>query len=768
MAHPCACNNHFHRLLYLTSMGLMTATAHAGVLSPDDALGLDEIVVTATSVDASKMRQSLSVSTLDAAQVANIGAMNAVEVLRAVPGVRAESTGGEGNANLTVRGLPISAGGARYIQFQEDGLPVLQFGDIAFAAADEFLRVDAALQRVEIVRGGSASTMTTNAPGGVVNFISRTGEQREGLLSVSQGISYTRTRYDFGYGEPLGESRTRFFVAGFFRTGESPRDIGITTEDGGQLRGNLTQDFDNGYLRVYFKQLDDNVPMAMPVPVNTQNGHIAALPGIDPRTASFYSPYWVKDQTIDKDNNLKRSDVNDGLQVSSRSFGLEASFDLANDIVLEDRFRVSSNGGRFIAIFPADNGYTEGPFTYATGSPAGQPYGGNVFTATVFNVALDDLGNTINELKLSKKLSLFDNNDLVAAAGLYHSLQNLALSWQFNQYLMAADGSRPALIANSQTNASTPGLLAAGSAVWDGCCTRNIDTEYTTTSPFVSLALAHGAWNFDASVRRDHQSASGTFTLAQADAFEAVNTKIVDYEVHKTSYSFGANWALHEDVALFARHSLGYAFNADRIMFNDFALDDSVPIPVNKVRQEEAGIKWRAKNLSTFITFFDADSRETNYEATTQDFFSREYRARGIEIEMAYVLGSFQLNGGATYTDAEIRHAESADLEGNRPRRQADVIYQLLPRYTFGRVDVGAAFIGSGKSWGDDANSIEMPGYVIINAFVEFNIDEHTVIRLAANNIGDKIAYTEVESDGHAARAFDGRSVTAALTYFFL
>jgi len=73
----------------------------------------------------------------------------------------------------------------------------------------------------------------------------------------------------------------------------------------------------------------------------------------------------------------------------------------------------------------------------------------------------------------------------------------------------------------------------------------------------------------------------------------------------------------------------------------------------------------------------------------------------------------------------------------------------------------------SGQARGDDANTINMPGYVIINAFVDVNINEHTAVRLAANNLGDKLAYTEVEGDGHAARAFDGRSVTAALTYSF-
>ena len=68
------------------------------------------------------------------------GATSAAELLRAVPGGRSESSRGEGNVSITVCGVPLSAGGSRYVQIQEDGLPVLMFGDIAFGTADQFLR----------------------------------------------------------------------------------------------------------------------------------------------------------------------------------------------------------------------------------------------------------------------------------------------------------------------------------------------------------------------------------------------------------------------------------------------------------------------------------------------------------------------------------------------------------------------------------------------------------------------------------------------------
>ena len=81
----------------------------------------------------------------------------------------------------------------------------------------------------------------------------------------------------------------------------------------------------------------------------------------------------------------------DGLRVKSFAIGLETRLDLGQGWTLEDRFRRSSNSGRFMALFPADNGNN--------GSNA-------FFTGTLFNTSLDDLGNTFNDLKLSRKFGL--------------------------------------------------------------------------------------------------------------------------------------------------------------------------------------------------------------------------------------------------------------------------------------------------------------------------------------------------------------------------
>jgi outer membrane receptor protein involved in Fe transport len=764
-----------HRTIKLGGMAAAVATAilqmsaaaaqEAAPAAPAaDGLNMERVVVTGSTGGSSKMKSSVSISTLDADVIKNAAPMSAAEVLRSVPGVRAESSGGEGNANITVRGVPISAGGARYVQIQEDGLPVLQSGDFNFITPDSYVKIDGTLDHLEVVRGGSASTLATNAPGGIVNFISRTGEEKGGHIGISRGLGYDETRYDFDYGAPISD-KTRFFIGGSYRSGEGVRDTGLSTESGGQIRGNLTHQLDNGFIRLSFKHLDDKSPTALPVPVQVVNQQITEIPGIDPRKVSFYSPYWVRDVTLGKNNTPVSTNVNDGLHVKSDSFGVEGSFDLGDGWNLSDKFRASDNSGRFTGVFAGNNG-TVGNYVFATGPNKGKAYNGRAFSAVVFNTSIDDAGNTLNDTKLAKTFNLGDGAKLTTTAGLYLSTQKLALTWNFNEYLMQASGDKPALL---QTASATPGLVGPA---FGGCCSRAVDMEYKLSSPYLNLGYEAGPLNLDASIRQDRQRASGTANIATSSGgvlrYDPATEQLVDYKLNHNSYSVGGNYRITRNLAAFARVSDGVAFNADRILFGT-PLDGSAPININTVKQIEGGVKWRSNGISTFVTLFQAKTDESNYEATTQRSTSNQYDAKGVELEGAYAAGDFRITGGATYTDAKITGTAAADVAniGKTPRRQAKVIYQIAPTYTIGQATLGASLIGTGKSWGDDAHTIVLPAYEVVNVFVNYNLTEKANLSLSANNLFNKIGYTEVEGDGHAARSITGRAAKVSLSYAF-
>lgn len=731
------------------SLASVSAVQAQSAGSAVDGLKFDQVVVTGVSTGITKMKQSISVSTLDADQLEKTGATSAAELLRSIPGIRSESSGGEGNANITVRGVPLSAGGSRYVQMQEDGLPVMLFGDISFGTADQFLRADFNVDRLEVIRGGSASTLATNSPGGVINFISKTGKEAGGAVGVTAGLDQRQSRLDVDYGGNLGP-RTTFHIGGFQRTGEGARAAGFNTENGGQIRANITQQLDNGYIRFSVKSLDDRTPTLLPVPVTVSNGQINAINGIDPRTAFFITPSLQNDRTLNRDGGMTSSSTRDGLHVQSNAFGFESLLKLGNGWTLDEKFRKSSNSGRFIGLFPADNGNNgKNPF----------------FTATLFNTSLDDMGNTFNDAKVSKTFDL-SGSKMTAVAGLFTGVQNVAQTWYWNQYNMTMTGSGAKVVNALGVAGAAP--VSAGFDTWGGCCVRNYDVQYTHTAPYLALTADAGGLTVDASVRSDNQKASG-YSLednATAKAWDPATQKSINYSVAHTSYSVGANYALSRDLSVFARASDGVAFSADRLLYGN-SLDGSVPISINQIEQQELGAKWRGNGLSVFATVFNAKTTESNYEATTQKFTANKYTSNGVELEAVWNLGDLRVAGGATWTNAKISDSNDAATIGKKPRRQADFVYQLAPSVAFEGLELGAAVVGTGDSFGDDANTITMAGFTTVNAFANYQINAKTQLSLRVNNLTNALGYTEIEGDGHAARAVNGRSASIALKYAF-
>ena len=81
----------------------------------------EQIVVTAAPGGATMQEASVSVSAFDESDIIKLAPRSTAEVFRALPGIRAESSGGGGNANITIRGIPLATGGSKFLQIHEDG-----------------------------------------------------------------------------------------------------------------------------------------------------------------------------------------------------------------------------------------------------------------------------------------------------------------------------------------------------------------------------------------------------------------------------------------------------------------------------------------------------------------------------------------------------------------------------------------------------------------------------------------------------------------------
>jgi outer membrane receptor protein involved in Fe transport len=801
-----------YKKLLLSTLTLAICSSLSAAEITDEAavekkgLDFERIVITgAAGKGSTVMASSVSVSSLSADQIEVTTPRSSAEAFRSIPGIRSESSGGEGNANIAVRGLPVAAGGAKFLQLQEDGLPILQFGDIAFGNADIFLRLDSTMSSIESIRGGSASTLATNAPGGIINIISKTGESDSGSIATTIGLDYDHTRTDFEFGGELNDSMY-FHLGGFYRQGEGPREAGYTGNKGGQIKANITKEFDKGYVRLYYKHLDDKTIAYLPMPASSNGKSVG---NFDPSSDTPHSAYFTSILSTDGDGNLRRADMRDGMNPTVDSVGLEAVFDLGNDWSIENRFRTSSTKGSFTSPFPesiqdsqtlADSLAGSGAqLTYANGPQQGNVYtGANLMRIHTFDVEMSNLDFMVNDLKILKTIG-----DTNITFGYYKSLQNIEQSWLWNSYLSEVKGDNAALVnvaAADGTSFSDSGLIAYGVPAWGNCCTRNYDLQYDVTAPYIAINSVFGDFTIDASVRHDSGEATGTYAGAVQSEIDmnrdgeisvpemsvsSVNNSapsIVNYDWSYTSYSIGANYIVNDDLAVFGRLSHGGTANADRLAFGKIAADGSVADEdaVDEVDQFEAGIKFRQDKLSVFATAFFAETQEQNFEATSQKFFDRVYESYGLELESAYYIGNFDIRGNVTWTDAEItKDGVNAASVGNTPRRQADFVYSLTTRYNFEQGSAGLSLIGTSEAYAQDGGDqsaddiLKFDGYTQVNAFAQYYLSDTFSIALNVNNLFDTTGITEAEegnipaNDIIRARTINGRTSSITLKYDF-
>ena len=771
----------------------------------EDSNVLDDVIITGVVNPRTKIKSSVSVTSINNTQIEQAAPRSTAEIFRTIPGIRAESSGGEGNSNIAVRGVPISSGGSKYLQIQEDGLPVLLFGDISFATADIFTRFDGNVARVEAIRGGSASTLSSNSPGGIINFISKTGKTEGGSLRTTFGLDYENFRTDLDYGTKIGDG-LYFHVGGFYRTGEGVRKTGFNSNNGGQIKFNVTKEFEKGSITVYAKFLNDRAVAYMPMPVKVTgtnaNPDWGSVDGYNATKGALQSIYLNHNVGLGTEGNVRRESVANGMHPISKSIGANASFDLDNNWKISDNLRYSANSGGFIAPFPAEiataaaiaTSFGAGAsLSYANDGTAFNTANGLVARIHMFDTQLNDMSNFMNDLRLTKKI-----DNVAVTFGFFKSMQNVSMSWLWNSYLQEVSDSNPRLL--NVTDAagnllSENGLYAYGTPAW-GNLARNYDTQYNVSAPYINISFdATESLSFEGGVRYDIGKATGSFTggtFTQYDinndgvistpeqnvyAINNANSTPVNYNYDYVSYTLGSNYLLNSRQSLFARVSKGAAAKADRILFSGLDyLDGNKINALDFLTQAEVGYKQKFDKGYVYATAFSSKTDEqSGYEAGSNTIRQNNYKSYGLELESAYdVTDDLNVRGSITYTKAEI--TSGAD-EGNQPRRQPKLMYGIMPTYKFmdSKNTLGLSFIGQTKAFAQDSNQLVMNGYVIVNGFVEIELAKGLSLNISGNNLFNSLAITEVEEGSITenavnyvrARSLTGRSLSMAVAYKF-
>ncbi len=810
---------------------LLVTPAHAQAKDAGAKSNGEAVFSTGVAKGRDRLDSATSTSALRESEIEVLGARSLGEVLRNIPGIRAEYAVGEGNDNYSIRGLPLSGTGSKYVQFQEDGLPVLEFGDMYQLGVDMFMRGDLTLSAIETIRGGSASTFASNSPGGVINLISKTGTTEGGAVQATYGLNYGEKRVEGDYGYKISDT-LRMHIGGFYRQGEGPRDVGFTAYKGGQIKANITKTFENGHVRLYAKYLDDRTPVYQFVPIRVTGTNadptFTGPANLDPKTDSLLSPYVSNVVTLDRDNNIANDDLRGGQHAVVKSVGLDAQFDVGGWTITE-KFRVADIGGsnltiRPIAVAPAATlavtyGGVGGQLSYATGPLAGQVIAspaalngnGLLTNALQLDTKIKSLDNATNDIRASRVWEVGGGN-LTTTVGFYKSSQDYSTYLSFLNVLSSVAGDGETTLINVTNAAGVPftqdGYLAYGLG---NTFHRSYDMNYDVNAPYASVNYHIGKIAVGGSLRYDMGNVKGTlfgaelgggrvgqtsFDINRNGTISTAETKVavlplgqpgrVDYDYNYLSYSAGVNYRVAEQLAVFGRYSRGGRASADKILFTPAVNYDTGKLvdgdsAYDTVKQAELGLKYRAGGVTFNVTGFSARTGERNTQIVSGADGSasvlnivRGYKAKGVELEAAVRHGPFSVTAGATYTDAKISSdAANAAIVGNTPRHQADFIYAVTPQVELKYATLGVNVIGTTSSYAQDSNLLKLPAYTLVNAFVQVRPTERVQLMLNVNNLFDKLALSDVEQGSIPAsgvvlgRAYLGRSASATLRYTF-
>lgn len=802
-----------------------TATAAAPAASgAGDLLSNDTIIVTASGRDKTRIKSSVSVTSVPQSQIAAFTPRSEAEVFRLIPGLVVQDTAGPGgNANIGVRGIPVITGGSEFVQLQEDGLPTVLFGDIQFGNNDYWTRYDTNVERIEAVRGGGASTFASQAPGAVINYISDTGLHDGGSIGFSKALNYNENKVDVSYGTHITDS-LRFHVGGFFKDGSGPTHIGYNAENGYQIKANITKELDDGkgFFRLYFKRLDDKEPTYTVSPsIASVSGNkitgFSPFPNYDARTGSNQSVLNQNFKVLNYDGTIATVPM-EGIHVKETSFGAQLHYNFEGAFSVDDNVRWTEQSGVFRTQFSnvgstagiigsTVNGQTVGSVVYASGPNQGKNYSGFVNNNPNIDTNMRDLGSLTNDLVLTGKFDV-SGAKVTAKAGWFHMRQAIAMDWHVNRSYAELSGKNPAqLDLFTGPNGTGTQLTAAGQAGfndnWGNCCARTYDLSYTDDAPYASLDIGLGKFDLDASVRYDTIKSSGTaqnssgvagpsFTVSDNLGSAVLPSlipngpvEVLSYRKGYTSYSVGALYAFDNNTSLFARISRGGRFNADRrTLGGNFNADGSLnaqgqATAVNFVQQQEVGVKRRGgvmgASYSVELTGFRTQLTDNNYDFTRitlgqNPVISNTYHSYGAEFTGAVRYGNFSIVADATLIHSRIVKT------GQTPHATPVFIYSVSPSYDMGIAAIGFSANGQSSTLDDESNTPRhsIPGQSFVNGFVKVRPMKGLEVGINANNLFNTLGYRGAGSlstvngvNIFSNSAVLGRTFTGSINYKF-
>ncbi|MFC5437021.1 TonB-dependent receptor [Rhodanobacter umsongensis] len=777
-----------------------TPDSNAAASSADKtkAKTLNGVVVTARSgvETRTKAETSYSITTIDEDRLRMQAPTSVTEAMKSVPGFWVEASGGEASGNIRARGIPVDGFGS--VTLLEDGIPVQHDPALGYLNADQAFRLDETIERIEVVRGGPSSVFYSNAPAGAINFIPRrVGDTPDGLFKYTVG-DYGLNRADFWYGTPVGNG-WKLGVGGFYRVDDGIRDPGFHANDGGQVRVNLSKDFEHGRFSVDYKHMDDNVALYLGIPMRTYpNGKIKAVPGFDGNFGTLAGPETEHVMMKEGDGSLYDFDNSEGTHVKRDQLTLKFDHDLGAGWKLAESMRYDDTKTQRNGMFPNTLMSADSFLTSAANRAAWQPYlpagtagvqlryannpsqvfdnknqnGNGLMVIGGLRGVTMPLQEFINDTRLLRKFDIGGQTHDISL-GYYYAHFNQGFGRYSSTALLDVRNNAKLLdLVAVDANGNPLGTLTDHGIYHYGYEWENANGSSATNALYLSDEWqVTDALRIDGGVRSEHVNTKGWVeqkqTLNQGtlptSSISAGTGQTVSYDhtFHKLGWTLGTNYQFSERSGVFARWTSAFRLpNLSSYITNPAAK----PI-IQTMKLGEAGYKFSNRWLDLYATAFYTKYDNVGFNnyvfdpnngtSTAQQGYATT-KTTGIELESTWFpVDWFDVQVTATWEDPQYKGLSYTDKSstgpvlrnytGNQLIRVPKTSFRVVPGLNLldGKLRLQLAYEREGARFVDTANSVRLPAYNVLGASARYDVSQAFSLYFYADNINNSLGLTE-------------------------